>query len=154
MRNAADGGRRRDRNILLTLALALALVGCGGQSEVSTDGTTIFVHGASLLPRGGEDALIEGRLVLRDGCVVLEPEGLGLAYPVIWPSGTSIVQVEPLTLELPSGDELAIGQVVSGGGGYHDAASDRVEVDVPAECVPETGEVAVFNPDEDPSVVE
>lgn len=31
------------------------------------------------------------------------------------------------------------------GGGYHSESSDRVKVDIPAECVPDTGEVAVFN---------
>ena len=30
---------------------------------------------------------------------------------------------------------------------------DFVKVDIPAECIPETGEVAVFNPDADLSVV-
>ena len=35
----------------------------------------------------------------------------------------------------------------SGTGGYHDAASDRVEVVIPDAYVPETGEVAIFNPD-------
>ena len=139
---------------VLGLVLALALVGCGGQSEVSGDDYTIFVHGGSLLPRGGEHALIEGTLATRDGCVLLEQEGFDIAYPVVWPSGTSIVREDPLTLELPSGEELAVGQAVSGGGGNHDSSSGRVEVDIPAECVPETGEVAVFNPDDDPSVVE
>lgn len=42
-------------------------------------------------------------------------------------------------------DELTVGQAVSGGGGYHQASSDDVEVNIPAECFAETGEVAVFN---------
>jgi hypothetical protein len=115
---------------------------------------TIYVHGGSLLARGGEGALVEGVLVGRDGCVLLEQEGFDIAYPVIWPAGTSIVNEDPLALELPSGEELTIGQTVRGGGGYHDVSSDSVEVDIPAACVPETDEVAVFNPDADPQVID
>lgn len=66
---------------------------------------------------------------------------------------TSIAREDPLTLKLPSGEELAVGQAVSGGGGYLHSSSDEVKVDIPAECIPETGEVAVFNPDADLSVV-
>lgn len=140
------------RGVVLGLVLALALAGCGGQSELSGDDHTVFVHGHSLFPRGGEHAIIQGTLAAHDGCVLLEQEGVDIAYPVVWPSGTSIASEDPLTLELPSGEELAVGQAVSGGGGYHNASSPQVQVDIPAECVPETGEVAVFNPDADPAV--
>lgn len=141
------------RYVVLVLALTLALAGCGGQSEVGGDDYTIFVHGGSLLPRGGEDALVEGMLTTRDECVLLEHiEGFDIAYPVVWPSGTSITNEDPLTLKLPSGAELTIGQMVSGGGGYHQASSVQIEVSIPGECIPETGEVAVFNPDADVSV--
>ncbi len=139
--------------VVLGLVSALALVSCGGQSEVSGDDYTIFVHDASLLPRGGTDAEVVGTLATRDGCVLLEQEGFDIAYPVVWPSGTSIAREDPLTLKLPSGEELAVGQAVSGGGGYFHSSSDEVKVDIPAECIPETGEVAVFNPDADLSVV-
>lgn len=142
------------RRTTVGLILALTLVGCGGQSEMSGDDITIFVHGGSLLARGGTDALVEGTLAARDGCVLLEQRDSDVAYPVIWLAGTSIASEEPLVLELPSGEELAIGQVVSGGGGYHSPSSDQVEVDIPAECVSDTGEVALFNPDDDPSIVE
>lgn len=147
--------RMLNRNVVLVLVLALALAGCGGQSEVTGDDYTIFIHGGSLLPRGGDDALVEGTLTTRDGCVLLEHlEGFEIAYPVVWPSGTSIISEEPLTLKLPSGEEPIVGQVVSGGGGYHQASSVQVEVSIPAGCVDETGQVAVFNPDADLSVGE
>jgi hypothetical protein len=138
------------RWLVVVSVLALGLAGCGGQSEVERGEHTIYVHRGSLLPRGGEDALIEGTLVTRDGCVLIDQGGgFDIAFPVIWPSGTSIASEDPLTLRLRSGDELVVGQVVSGGGGYHDAASDRVQVAIPAACVPETGEVAIFNPGAD-----
>jgi hypothetical protein len=139
--------------LVVASVLAVGLVGCGGQTEIERGEYTIYVHGGSLLPRGGEDALIEGALIMRDGCVLIDRGGgFDIAFPVIWPSGTSIASDDPLTLRLPSGDELVVGQVVSGGGGYHDAASDRVQVSIPAACVPETGEVAIFNPDVDLTV--
>lgn len=145
--------RMLKRYVVLVLVLALALAGCGGQSEVAGDDYTIFVHRASLLPSGGDDAIVEGALATQDGCILLEHlEGFDLAYPVVWPSGTSIISEEPLTLKLPSGEELIVGQVVSGGGGYHQASSVQVEVSIPAGCVDETGQVAVFNPDADLSV--
>lgn len=154
MRSTARGRAGTGRRTVAALLLAPLLLGCGGTSAVSGDAHTIFVHGRSLLPRGGDDAIVEGRLVLRDGCVLLDQEAVGVAYPVIWPSRTSIVDTDPFTLRLPSGARLTVGQVVSGGGGYHQASSDHLGVDIPTACVPDTGEVAVFNPDDDPSVID
>jgi hypothetical protein len=134
------------------IVLALALVACGGQGTVNGEQHSIFVHGGSLLPRGGEHALIRGTLATRDGCVVLEQQDFDIAYPVIWPSGTSIATENPLTLALPSGERLTLGESVTGGGGYHYSTSERVSVEIPAECLPETDEVAVFNPDDDPTL--
>lgn len=110
------------------------------------------MHGGSLLPRGGDDALIEGTLAVREGCILLGLPGDPAAYPVVWPSGTSISNEDPLTLDLPGGDELGIGEVVSGGGGVHHVTSARVEVDIPARCLPGSEEVIVYNPDDDLSV--
>lgn len=126
---------------------------CGRQSEVSSDTATIFVHGGSVLPRGGEVALVEGTLTNRDGCVLLEQEDAGIAYPVIWPSGTSIASEHPLALKLPTGEELAIGEAVSGAGSFPYSSSEDVNVQIPAECVPETDEVAVFNQDAEPMII-
>jgi hypothetical protein len=146
-------GRRGNGRLRFTAAalVTLPLVACGGQATVSGSQHTIYVHGGSLLPRGGEDALIQGTLATRNGCVVLAQGESDVAYPVIWPSGTSIAGEAPLTLRLPSGVPLTLGQAVVGSGGYHDATSDRVTVDIPSECLPPTDEVAVFNPDDDPS---
>ena len=140
--------------MLALVLLALALVGCGGQSEVRGDDYTIFVHGGSLLPRGGMDAEIEGTLTTRGACVLLQSSWSDIAFPVIWPAGTSIVSEHPLTLRLRSGEELTVGQVVSGAGGMLQASWEGVEVHIPAECLPESGEVAVFNPDDNVSVVQ
>lgn len=134
---------------LLLVGSGVALFGSGGQSELSGDAHTIFVHDWSLFPRGEVDAMTGGRLRTHDGCALLEAGDT--RYPVVWPQGTSIASEDPLTLELPSNHEVAVGQKVVGGGGGFDSSSDSVEVDIPTTCVPETGEmesgqVIIFNP--------
>ncbi|MFW6195028.1 MAG: hypothetical protein ACOC5M_00720 [Chloroflexota bacterium] len=147
--------RRRGSQILtaaaLGLVVAFALVGCDGQSEVSGDKYSIYVQDA-LFPREGEDGVVFGRLVTRDGCVLLE-EG-DIAFPVIWPRGTSIASEDPLTLELPSGENITMGERVRGGGGLHDPSSPKVKVEISADCLLQTNSVGVFNADDDPVVVE
>lgn len=137
---------------LAVLVIALAGCGTGDQTAISRGSSTIYVHGGSLLPRGGDDALIEGTVVARDGCVLL---GFGddATYPVVWPSGTSITDDDPLTLRLQSGDEVGIGATVRGGGGSHDVDSSRVTVDIAEKCRSATGEVVIFNPDDDIDVI-
>lgn len=134
---------------LAVVALLVVLVGCSGHRVVESGGHTIYVHGGSLLPRGGMEALVEGTLGLHDGCVVLAWQDEDLWYPVVWPAGTSIASSDPFVIGLASGVEVAVGDEVSGGGGYLSPAD--IEVDIPDTCVPESGEVAVFNPDADPS---
>lgn len=148
--------RRRWLSASLAIVLAAVLAGCGdgGQAEVSRGRYTIYVHDDSLLPRGGDDALISGTLVTRGGCVLVGQEN-GTAYPVVWPSGTSIVDDDPLTLELGSGDQVTIGASVSGGGGVSDpveGSAGMVKVDIAQDCRSASGEVIVFNPDADVDV--
>ncbi|MEX1287610.1 MAG: hypothetical protein AB1Z57_06710 [Acidimicrobiia bacterium] len=88
-----------------------------------------------------------GTLTSGDGCVLLV-EG-GNRYPVVWPSGTVVEATDPLTIALPSGDQLREGDQVSGSGGY--AYADALDIDVPEACLNEWGEVAVFNPGDDPT---
>jgi hypothetical protein len=134
---------------VLAAVVVVAVAGCGsgGQSEVSRGQYTIYVHHGSLLPRGGADALLEGTLVTTGDCVHLETEA-GAAHPVVWPSGTSIADDDPLTLRLGSGEKVTVGERVTGGGGVYDVGNRSVvRVDIAEECRAETGEVHVFNPD-------
>jgi len=126
------------------------LGGCGAseQTAVSRGPYTVYVHGDALLPRGGDDALVQATVVARNGCVLLG-YGDGAAYPVIWPSGTVITDDDPLTLTLRSGEHVNVGSTVSGGGGSHNVDSPMVTVDIADECRSATGEVVIFNPDGD-----
>lgn len=117
------------------------------EQRVGDDGLRFFVHGPTVGPEEGEDAEVSGVLAAADGCVLLE-EG-GSRFPVVWPSGTSVAGSDPLVIELPSGEQVHLGDRVSGGGGYSDP--ERLGIEVPAECLDEYGEVAVFNPDDDPA---
>ena len=130
----------------------VALAGCGGDINGQTVGDEdlhFFVHQGGLLPRGGQDAEVGGTLATGDGCVMLDQDGNRL--PVVWPSGTSVEGTDPLVVELPSGEQLREGDQVRGGGGYPYA--DTLGLEIPQSCLNEWGEVAVFNPDDDPEVV-
>ena len=141
--------RRRLLGVLALLMVTVVITSCAGQRAVGSGEHTIYVHRSALLPRGGLAALITGTLALRDGCVVLESEDEEVWYPVVWPASTSIASADPFIISLPSGVELAVGETVTGGGGY--LKPERVEADIPQVCLPETNEIAVFNPNDDPT---
>ena len=131
------------------LLLLTALTSCSGQRIVEQDGYTLYLHRESLLPRGGETAEIGGALVVHEGCVGLESGENYPFIPVVWPAGTSIASTDPFAIRLPSGELLSLGEFVMGGGGFH--SPEGLGLEIPAECLPETNEVAVFNPDDNPT---
>ena len=149
--SAQQGDGRPPVPVAAAVALVLLgglLAGCGGvsQQRVGDDDVRFFVHGRTVLPSGGMEAQVVGVLAAADGCVLLDQDGN--RFPVVWPSGTSVAGTDPLVIELPSGEQLQLGEQVSGGGGY--LSPDRAGIDVPHACLNEDGEVAVFNPDDEP----
>jgi hypothetical protein len=98
----------------------------------------------------GMAALIEGRVRRDTGADCLQIANLdGVTYPVVWPAGT-VAADDGDGVVLPDGTRARIGDTISGGGGYLQASS--LDFAIPAACTPETGEVAVFNPNEDVQV--
>jgi hypothetical protein len=91
-------------------------------------------------------ALIQGELQYDEvhDCFLVAPAETDVAYPVVWPSGT-LSLADEIGVQLPSGDRVTVGDTISGGGGYFNAPT---AYDIPAECVPPLGDVAVFNPTE------
>jgi hypothetical protein len=75
-------------------------------------------------------------------CFLLELEGI--QYPVVWPAGTVGTSDGPGVV-LRDGSTVRAGDDLLGGGGYLQVAD---EYDIPSGCLPSTGEVAVFNPNE------
>lgn len=136
--------------LVLLLVVVSVLTGCAGVRErpVGETEAAVLIH-TRQLPRGGNAALVGGRLVVDGDCVLLDQErGDGTRFPVVWPFGTEVVGDDPLVLALPSGTRLEEGGTVTGGGGYLSPAAAGVEV--PSSCLDVHGEVAVFNPDDDP----
>lgn len=60
-------------------------------------------------------------------------------YPVVWPAGTAISESGPLTLELPDGGAIEVGQEVVGAGGFDS------EVNIFDGRCSSTGQTAIFN---------
>ncbi|MGI9612463.1 MAG: hypothetical protein ACR2QO_06120 [Acidimicrobiales bacterium] len=100
---------------------------------------------------GGEDAALGGTLVLDGDCLYLgSPNGVGDRYPVVWPSQTTW-DAETQSVVLPSGHAVAIGESVSGGGGFHGLESVLATSGAEAEalvsnCLDNTfDEIAIIN---------
>lgn len=88
-------------------------------------------------------ALIEGRLTLSQGCLLVHE------FPVVWPFG-STWNSESQTVRLSDGQVVAVGDRVSGGGGYlYLSDLDTGLAEALAGCpTNKYSEVATFNPGE------
>ena len=92
----------------------------------------------------GMGAIVQGRLRLDDGCLLLDD------IPIVWPHETGWDAVDKVIL-LPGGQQAAIGDRVTGGGGYLHVQSLTGEYDDEfaarlRECPTDRwGQVAVFN---------
>lgn len=84
----------------------------------------------------GEDAEIRGLIEISGDCLYVSLEEIGERYPVVWPRGTSW-DAETQTIVLVSGESIAAGDAVYGGGGY------RYVDDIDQWAGPEAGALAV-----------
>lgn len=149
----------RTRAIPAILCLVATLTACSGGSTTSavrTDEAASAPHddlatatisgGARLWVRlpstEGLDAPVEGTLRWDEGgeCFLLERNGQ--IYGVVWPNDTTADAASAVVTS--DGDAIDVGNDILGSGGYLDVAED---LDMPAECAPTAGEVAVFNAD-------
>lgn len=100
------------------------------------------------LPTGtpnGDTSGIEGEVGFDEinNCYFLERDGLRL--PVVWPAGTTVSRNGSI-ITLADGSTIRLGDHIAGAGGYHQV-EEQLEPTIPTQCVPTTGEVAVFNAD-------
>lgn len=129
-----------------TIALALA-VGAGTTACSVRDSNASAGILTRTLPSEGEmTAIIGGTLAIdARGCVLVS------GSPVVWPAGTTLA-ADPPAIQLPGGQVVRPGQLVSGGGGEIPSMSIRQtnlridgDLDAALECAPETAHVKVFN---------
>ena len=77
---------------------------------------------------GGRDAVIKGRLTMVGNCA-----GIGESVAV-WPENTRVISDSPLALQVPGLGKVRAGDLVVGGGGLFDAATDGVDIVIPSSC--------------------
>lgn len=97
----------------------------------------------------GAAAIVAGVLAHdpESSCLSLELEGI--AYPVVWPAGTTWDDTEDAVI-LPDGRVVSEGTTVEGGGGYYSesgltAIGGEEVATAASECAGPTGEIAHFN---------
>ena len=113
----------------------------GACTNHSADGPLLLSRGSS---DAGMAAEVEGPLTLDEGCLRVGE------YPAIWPERIAWDSLRQV-LTLPDGVDIALGEQVSGGGGYFNQQSNPVD-DYPTEvadllrsCLSSSDEVAMFN---------
>jgi hypothetical protein len=128
-------------------SLAMLLASCGGDARQPSADSEVLLVTSGPGTGSGSDAEIAGVVTLDEGCVRVGE------YPAVWPEGTTWDSARQ-ALMLPSGLSVAIGESVSGAGGYPyvEDIEDEFpgkEVEALAECAGPTHEVAYFNRDSD-----
>ena len=130
------------------MAVGLAMSSCSATDEAGVDGLVMRHIDA---PSGdGEAAEVRGLIEISGDCLYVSLEEIGERYPVVWPRGTSW-DAENQAVVLVSGESIAAGDAVYGGGGYRDvndvgqwAGSEAAAL--AKRCVDNAyGEVAVVN---------
>jgi hypothetical protein len=155
-------GRRGARRPLVFIALVAALAIVLGsvmllrarskdrQDSIGGPPSSLAVTWTTTGQVGGMTALVNGRLARASNCLLLVAGDQ--SYPVVWPYGSSWVDGDA-SLRLADGQVVAIGQKVSGGGGFEsiDAVSATVGRDQAEQLRPcaagVSDQIAVFNPD-------
>jgi hypothetical protein len=127
------------------LVLILALAACGDDSADvdSTNGNGPVVAHPAKGDGYGMEALIEGPLTMAKGCLLVGE------FPVVWPYGTTW-DAEGQTVRLSDAQVVALGDRVSGGGGYPYLSDLGAGLAEPlADCpTNKYEEVAMFNAQE------
>jgi hypothetical protein len=96
-------------------------------------------------PSDDQNAIVQGTVGFDETSNCFFLEGGELRYPVVWPARTTISD-DGSGIELGDGRTVRLGDHVSGGGGYQQFEGEPVH-DIPSDCLPATGAVAVFNPE-------
>ena len=132
----------RQRRLAAASLLVLAFVAACAEGDVDSgsNGSGPVVAHPDRGDGSGTDALIEGPLTLSGGCLLVGE------FPVVWPYGTTW-DSQAQAVRLSDGQVVALGDRVSGGGGYPYLSDLGTELAEPLALCPTNkyGEVAVFN---------
>ena len=133
--------RRLAAASLLVLALVAVCDGDGrGDVDSGSNGSGPVVAHPDRGDGSGTDALIEGPLTLSGGCLLVGE------FPVVWPYGTTW-DAQAQAVRLSDGQVVALGDRVSGGGGYPSLSALAAAFADPLAGCPlnRYQEVAMFN---------
>lgn len=127
--------------VSFAVAGLFGLAGCSDQGEGGVEELPRLWAASSPESTSGFLPRVSGVLDYDEDldCFLLEAVD-GLRYPVVWPAGTTASSEPGVTL--PTGQLVSIGDEVRGGGGYFPPPA---RYEIPAECLPDTGDAAVFN---------
>lgn len=116
-----------------------ALTACGSAQVIDAGDATVLV---SERTDDGMDALLEGTLVVVDGCLGIKDADYRDTV-VVWPHGTKVTNDDPSTIDLPGVGEVALGDEVSVGGGVVRSGTSVGGATIPAYC--DDGEIWLAN---------
>lgn len=127
-------GRLRGIIGLGVLILTAAIYGCTGNADgphvIQRENVRVLVAGPTDLYRQVE---YSGKLKLgAGGCLGLSRDGTTTRI-MMWPSGTRLIDDNPVTLEIPGAGRIALGQEIRAAGGQAMKASKHYP-EVPEEC--------------------
>jgi hypothetical protein len=136
-------------NVLLLALVAACGDDDGAEADSSSNGDGPVVAHLAKGDGSGMAALIEGLLTMSNGCLLVGE------FPVVWPYGASW-DAEGQTVQLSDGQVVALGDRVSGGGGYPYLSDLGTEFAEPlADCpTNKYEEVAMFNAEQQITVAE
>lgn len=98
----------RHGHLIVGLVVCVGLTGCAGKVIAVGDVSVLVSERAT----SGMDALGGGRLEVVGGCL-----GAGGSV-IVWPHGTTVVNDDPLTIDIPDNGTFSLGDQVQVGGGY------------------------------------
>jgi hypothetical protein len=132
---------RRSRSRAIALVPLLALAGCGESvvaGEASGEQATVFFPTWHYSGTGGSDGgMLQGRLIEREGCLLIEDETeVGTDYYLaLWPDSFSLSSDSPVSITIDDGMELVVGDFVHlGGGAPSTSAEEAIGGAIPPEC--------------------
>ena len=137
---------RRLRRLILLAALAAVVVACGESSEPTPEPSEFSLffpqRPPPTGPRVGQAALLQGRLVVEDGCVWLA--GRAGRHLIVWPSsylparvhGSLAILGPERTIIALQGQDLALagGEVAIDQNEARNAVRELAGAEIPFEC--------------------